>query len=142
MFVIHTNDIEECVEHAMLLLFADDVKMVMTITSSADTRCLQIDINNLLKWSERNRLPLNPGKCSVITLRRTRDYHSAIYRMGDHEIGRKEEVRDLGLPIDAKMTFATHIEQVTTKSRQSMGYIKWISKGQFGTRTLKVLYTA
>ena len=40
------------------------------------------------------------------------------------------------------MTFADHREQVITKARQSMGYIKWISKGQFGIRALKVLYTA
>lgn len=36
----------------------------------------------------------------------------------------------------------SHIEQITTKSRQSMGYIKWISRGQFGEKTLKQLYTS
>lgn len=63
--------------------------------------------------------------------------------MFDYEIyERKEEMRDLGLLVDQRMTFAAHNEQVTTKARRSMGYIKWLSKGQFGTRTLKVLYTS
>lgn len=55
---------------------------------------------------------------------------------------RKEEIRDLGLLVDRRVTFADHREQTLTRARQSMGYIKWISKGQFGVRTLKVLYTS
>ena len=62
--------------------------------------------------------------------------------MDDHKIERKEELRDLGLLVDHRMTLIAHMEQTTTKARQSMGYIKWISKGQFGTRALKVLYTS
>lgn len=38
------------------------------------------------------------------------------------------------------MSFDGHIEQITMKARQAMGYIKWISKGQFRYRALKVLY--
>src|SRR6201996_9842665 len=89
-----------------------------------------------------NVLPFHPKKCNVISLRRTNEFLNAQYMMVAHKIERKEELRDLGLLVDHRMTLIAHMEQTTTKARQSMGYIKWISKGQFGTRALKVLYTS
>lgn len=142
LFLIHIDDIDKCVRFAMMLLFADDVKMMMRISSMDETRCFQMDIDSLLQWSKENRLPFNPKKCSILTIRRTREFHNATYMLEEHEIERKNENRDLGILMNEKGTFASHIEQVTNKARQSMGYIKWISRGQFGTRALKVLYTS
>lgn len=126
----------------MILLFADDVKMCMSIRTIEDAKLLQAELNNVIQWSERNRMPFARQKCNVISIRRTREFHVAKYAMGDHAIERKNEIRDLGLLVDNRMTFAAHIEQITTKARQSTGFIKWISKGQFNERTLKVLYTS
>lgn len=142
MFLIHIDDITECISHAMVLLFADDIKMTMMISTPDETRCLQADIDSVQQWSETNKLPFNPKKCFVMSIRRTNEFHKVDYVMGEHVIERIEENRDLGLFVDRRMTFAEHREQIATKARQSMGYIKWISKGQFDTRTLKVLYTA
>lgn len=86
--------------YAMILLFADDIKMCMEISSLEDSRCLRSDIDNVLQWSQENKLPFNPKKCQVISIRRTRNFQSASYVRGNHEIERKEEVRDLGLNVD------------------------------------------
>lgn len=142
LFLIFIDDIKECVRYAVMLLFADDVKMMMVVGSMYETRCLQMDIDNVLQWSKENCLPLNPNKCNVLTMRRTREFYNAIYKLGEHEIERKEEICDLGILVNVKGTYASHIEQTTTKARQSMGYIKWISKGQFSAQTLKILYTS
>ncbi len=142
LFLIHIDDITESITYGMLLLFADDIKITMPIGSMGDTRYLQADIDGVRQWSETNKLPFNPEKCVVMSIRRTNEFHNAIYVLGNHVIERKEENCDLGLLVDRRMTFAEHREQITTKARQSMGYIKWISKGQFGPRTLKVLYSA
>lgn len=142
LFVMFINDIVDSVRDSMILLFADDVKMSMPISSIEDTRCLQADINKVLRWSELNKMPFNPQKCNIISIRRTREIHTVSYTLGQHQIERKNEIRDLGILVDCGMTFSPHIEQITTKARQSAGYIKWISKGQFGIRTLKVLFTS
>ena len=105
MFLIYINDIVDCVVHAMVLLFADDIKMMMQISTVAETTCLQRDINNVIEWSERNRLPFNKAKCNIITYRRITNFHNASYMMGDYKIERKEELRDLGLLVDQQMTF-------------------------------------
>lgn len=69
-FLIYINDIVDCVAHAMVLLFADDIKMLTQISTFDEIRFLQNDINNVLEWSERNRLPFNKAKCNIITMER------------------------------------------------------------------------
>lgn len=142
LFLIGVNDIADCVIHALALLFADDIKLAVKVSSIADVRCLQSDINNVMQWSERNRLPFNLGKCEIITFTRCNDPIHAEYLMGSHVVERKDEVRDLGVLADPRFTLIAHRERMITKARQSMGYIKSISKGQFGIRALKVLYTS
>lgn len=142
LFIIGTNDIVECVHHAAVLLFADDVKLAMRVSSIADTKLLQIDIESLQRWSDLNRLPLNLSKCETMTITRSSAPITFNYRMNGHIIERKDEMRDLGILIDSRFTFGAHIERIVTRARQSMGYIKAISKGQFDVRTLKVLYTS
>lgn len=53
--LIGVNDIADCVLHALVLLFADDIKLSMIIDSAEESRYLQTDINNVLEWSGRNR---------------------------------------------------------------------------------------
>ena len=128
MFIMAINDIVDCAVHALALLFADDIKMAMTVSSIDDTRCLQSDINNVLQWSERNKLPFNLVKCEVITVKRCNQFYNATYMMGSHTVERKEEVRDLGITVDLRFTFGAHIDRSRTKARQMMGYIKSIIK--------------
>lgn len=142
LFLISIDDISLCVLNALVLLFADDIKIASIIRSAADTRAFQNDINNLIKWCDENGQIFHREKCFIITIARTEDYIEASYKLGDHAIERKEEICDLGCLVDKKFTFGGHREQITTKARQMMGYIKKISNGQFGINALKVLYTS
>lgn len=67
------------------------------------------------------------------------DPHVVTCFMGAHQIERKDEVRDLGILTDRRFSFGAQIERTTSGARQSMGYIKLISIGQFHTRSLVVL---
>lgn len=109
------------------LLFAYDIKLLMQIGSTADARQLQMNIDNVLIWSGMNRLPFNNRKCEVIMI-------------GDSVVERNQEVCDLGIPVDQKFTLIAHMERSITAARKSMGFIKSVSKGQFVTRALVVLY--
>ena len=48
MFSVFINDVVEAIEHAVVLLFADDIKLSMIIHDHTDTQRMQHDINNLL----------------------------------------------------------------------------------------------
>lgn len=54
LFSIFINDFVDAVKHAMVLLFADDVKAFRQIVDSNDSRRLQQDINNMIAWCDAN----------------------------------------------------------------------------------------
>ena len=99
LFLIFIDDITEVVKRAIVLLFADDIKIYIEIKTSCDTFLLQRDIDNLLKWCQ---------KCAMFTITRSNVHINALYKMYQHTIERPSEIRDLGLQIDKKFTFITH----------------------------------
>lgn len=144
LFLIFIDDITEVVDHASVLLFADDIKIYNEIGSSYDSLRLQSDINKLFQWCEANGLFFKDERtrCALLSIYRTRTNINAIYMMDGKVIERKNEVRDLGVLVDRRMQFSTHIAQITSKARQMIGYIKRISYETFSARTIKLLYSA
>ena len=67
LFLIFINDLSAELVICKVLLFADDVKLYYVISSNSDSELLQADLSRLEAWSLRNGLPLNPGKCKVIS---------------------------------------------------------------------------
>jgi hypothetical protein len=50
------------------------------------------------------------------------------YRISGHELERVEEIMDLGVILDTKMTFSNHIESIIAKSTRMLRFIKRIDK--------------
>ena len=49
-----------------VLLFADDVKCALPVSSPNDSYQLQQDLSKLLEWSHFWELPLNESKCTTM----------------------------------------------------------------------------
>ena len=130
LYLIFMDDVVDVVLHSTVLLFADDIKLLKIIFDWIDVRKLQRDIDKVNEWSVMNRLLLNKSKCVIFTAFRTTTFINATYKLDDHVIERCSIVRDLGIPLDQKFTFAHHIDQLTLHSRQMIVYIKRIS-GRF-----------
>jgi hypothetical protein len=50
------------------------------------------------------------------------------YRIGGSAFGRVEEIRDLDVLLDSRMTFSCHIEAVISRSSRMLGFIKRVSR--------------
>lgn len=142
LFLIFIDDITEVVVKASVLLFADDIKIFMAIKSSCDTFLLQKDIDNLLSWCKKNKLFFNEQKCAILTITRSTTFINALYKMKNHTIERRNEMRDLGVIVDKRFTFTTHIEKMIAGARQSFGFIKKVTRNSFSLETQKLLYTS
>lgn len=142
LFSIFINDVTEVVQHANVLLFADDIKLMMEIGARTDTYCLQEDLNRIGEWCKTNCIFFNEDKCAIFTAYRTKNYINGVYMIADKQIQRKQEIRDLGILLDHRLSFAHHIEQLTAHARQLIGYIKRVSNGKFTKETQKTLYLA
>lgn len=140
-FVIAINDLPDVVSHAAVLLFADDVKLIQVVRSRDDCEALQRDINEILRWSEVNRLTFNPSKCEVMSFGRGPSPVVFDYSMGDEPIRRVYEVKDLGIIFDPRLTFRKHVRDVTARAFQRLGFVLRNS-GALSEAAVRALYAA
>ena len=66
LFLIFINDLPDVHEKSMMLLFADDAKCVMPISSWRDCTLLQNDLTMLSEWCTTWSMSLNEEKCSTV----------------------------------------------------------------------------
>lgn len=146
LFTIFINDIVESLQFVKPLLFADDIKIsleIRAINGNNNADLLQRDISNLMNWCNHNRLYFNLQKCAIFSIYRDNTQPIEFcYQMNQHIIERKDEIRDLGVLLDRRLTFGLHIEQITMKCRQLIGCIKRFSNGNFTKDTQRILYLA
>ena len=105
LFACYVADLPSRIETSCLS-YADDVKIFNRINSPADARPLQADLDRLSLWSKTWRLQLNPAKCKVITFTLRSSPHIASYMLDGHQLERCVRVRDLGIILDTRLTFA------------------------------------
>jgi hypothetical protein len=81
----------------------------------------QKDLDHLGEWCRSNRFDPNAGKCKSISLRRN-------FRPIDGTVLEKvDEIKDLGVMIDKRISFLPHIEAIISKSSRTLGLNKRIS---------------
>ena len=122
LFACFINDLPGSVE-ADALMFADDVKVYGRVDSDADVRFLQRQLDSLCQWTVKWGLSLNAAKCKVLTLTLRRLPINGTYRVGGIELERVHVMRDLGVLIDVKLTFAEHVDAVLRRANRALGLL-------------------
>lgn len=116
-----------------MYLFADDTKILRAINNTSDHDKLQEDLNSLVNWSRNwlHVLTFHPDKCQVLSignqLEELQNYTMSTQSgLGDNIIvlDRVKEARDLGIIIDNKLSFDTHINTKAKKANSIMGLIR------------------
>ena len=122
LFACYLADLP-CSLSSECIMYADDVKLYRRIECDEDCVALQSDLDRLSEWSRRWRLSLNPGKCKSIsfTLRTSPFVHS--YQIDGHHLERCAEIRDLGVLLDSKLTFAPHVDLTIAKANRMLGLL-------------------
>lgn len=141
LFLIFINDLPTAVSKATVLLFADDVKLVMPIKSVQDCYALQQDIVAVSKWSVDNKLLFNNDKCEIMTFSRSSLPLRYDYRLASQVIVRVGEVCDLGVTFVPSLAFRTHARNVTKCAYQRLGFVLR-NAAPLTTSATKALYTA
>ena len=116
-------------------MYADDVKIFRKITSPADGLLLQADLDRLAAWSVKWGLTLNPVKCKSFTMTLRRAPVQTKYFIDSIELKRMSEIRDLGVTIDTKLTFAYHVSDIVSRANRALGLL--MRSFQVGTKASK-----
>ena len=84
---------------------------------------LQNNLNHLISWSEKWQLKFNTEKCKVL---RFGQIDTRLYKMLNTDIGRIQKLKyvdkekDLGVIIDSKVKFSSHIVNQVKKANRLM----------------------
>ncbi|KAL0870278.1 hypothetical protein ABMA27_005303 [Loxostege sticticalis] len=81
------------------------------------------DVNKVKQWCDANCMVLNAKKCSFIRYTRKTTPIPSSYKIDGVELQEVTEIRDLGVIIDSKLKFTSHIDNVIKKSSQMLGFV-------------------
>lgn len=123
LFLLFVNDLPNKIKESKILLFADDLKLYSVVKNVADCEKLQRDINEVLQWSEINNLKFNITKCYSVSYSRKKNPLHYDYNMNNVVLARVEEIQDLGVTFDSRLSFKTHILNITKKASRMYGFI-------------------
>ena len=119
LFLTFINDMPIVTQHSKLKLFADDSLLYNQIKTQQDTDNLQSDLNNLITWSETWQMKFNPQKCETMRISRISTQPQTIphnYHINSTPLTPVQTVKYLGIHIDDKLSFTTHVKEVCKKA--------------------------
>lgn len=123
LFVMFVNDISDYIKHAKFLLYADDLKLYLTIKTIGDTYLLQRDLHAISNFCKDKDLAFNESKCKVVTYTRKESPFIERYTINGIQIERLNEIKDLGVTFTSTFSFNRHIIKLTADCYRQLGFI-------------------
>ena len=123
LFVAYINSLPEVVSNSDIYLFADDTKIFKGIFTSEDCNDLQDDLDAMHKWTDTSLLKFHPDKCVSMRIGNSQ-VEDRQYNMDKHSLKKSEVEKDIGVFIDEKLSFGTHVENKVNKANSMMGIIR------------------
>lgn len=142
LFSIFISNIDQCFKNSEFLLYADDLKFFKIIESPAHQLLLQSDVDRLTDFCLHNQLFLNIKKCSYIIFSRKHTILNFNYQINNTSLQFVQSVKDLGIILDCKMTFDSHIEGILQKALKNLGFLMRTTKDFSKITSCMILYNS
>lgn len=123
LFLIYTADIpKEPGTH--LSIFADDTAVHASARNERFMlTLLQRAVDQIVEWMSRWRLRINESKCVAVRFTRKRNPPERRITVGQTQINWSNEVKYLGLIMDSKLTWKSHITNIKNKFTASKNIV-------------------
>lgn len=102
-------------------MYADDSKIYREIRNSLDYDALQNDLNNIINWSIKWKLPVNSVKCYSMSLF---SKSNRIYTINGIDLTVVNRVKDLGLIYTSELSFDEYIVGQVRKANNLISIIR------------------
>ena len=119
------NDINDRTEHdnnnrgeSWSLLFVDDNKIASGIKSNEEMKETQETLNELYKWVENNGMEVNSGKTYCMRIGNLNPEGNSYIVPDGNKIEFVVSIKDLGIIIDKKGGFRSHLNKVISKCKR------------------------
>ncbi len=128
-FLVYINDLVDNV-HSDARMFADDTSLFSVVNEVNRTaEDLNRDLETVRLWAWQWKMQFNADKTEevIFSCKRRKPSHPPL-SLGSNEIDTKSEHKHLGLTLDSKLNFESHIREASLKARRGIGMIKYLSK--------------
>lgn len=122
LFCLYVNDLPSVIKSESLM-YADDLKLFRSVRSPADSVLLQHDVDRIAEWAETWKLSLNASKCKNMSVTLKRNPVQYAYTVRGTALEKLDTMRDLGVILDSKLTFAAHVDCAVSKARRALGVL-------------------
>ena len=127
LFILYINDLHNVSDKLTLLQFADDSSFFVSGRSLPELfNVLQNEIVKIREWLNNNKLSLNISKTNymIMTNRKKIQQNDDFQLSIDGQtISQVNETKFLGVIIDDRMTFKSHINHIAGKMSKGVGII-------------------
>ena len=144
LFLLYINDLANVSDIVFTLLFADDSNMFLSGPNPDDLILrMNNEMSKVVAWLKVNKLSLNLKKTHFIIFRKGRGDISLKHDMiiDNVTIGMAKQTKFLGVIIDHRLTFDSHISYIKGKISRGIG-ILFKAKRLLNETTLLSLYYA
>jgi len=126
LFLLFINDLPDSVR-STVKIYADDTKVYRVINDIEDCVILDEDLDKLTAWARTWQMSFHPEKSFV--LRVGKDHLDYQYTMVNNDgipcpLKVTTEERDLGVLLDSKLKFSSHITQTVKKANKMLAIIR------------------
>ena len=132
LYLIYINDINQCLKHCNVALYADDTTLVVTAKNYETLyRFVNEDLSALSEWLCLNKLTMNIAKTKYITYslsKRTALINNELkVFLNGNVIEKVDTFKFLGIHIDENLTWKPHMNKILSKIQRNFGAIRKIS---------------
>ena len=114
----------------LVKLFADDTFLFSIVKNELRTGLdLNKDLEKVRMWAWQWKMQFNADKTEkvIFSWKKSRPRHPVL-KLGNDEIKTSLEHKHLGMTLDNKLGFQSHIREVILKARRGIGMSKYLSK--------------
>lgn len=143
LFIIYVNDIPTP-PRCILSLYADDTAIVSrSLRASTARDYLENGLGDIARYMDLNKIRINPTKTELVLFTRKRVTPLQNMDFEGESIEFKTKAKLLGVTIDSKLNFKSHIDNVIRKTNGAMQALSPILQGRTLSEKLKCrLYKA
>ena len=121
-FIIYINDIAQSSKHFNFIIYADDTTLCSTLKINADATQLNMELNNVSQWLNLNNFSLYVKKAMAFRMPQKKIIQPNIQINGSN-IEFVETFMFLGITINNKLNWNSHINKVTNKIIKTVGIL-------------------
>ena len=120
LFLIYINDLPLVCKCLDVILFADDTNLTAI---NKDDNSVQGDLQNINNWLIANKLILNMDKTVQMNIRNKNSASKSVFKFDDVFIEVRNLCKYLGIYVDSKLSFQSHIEYIKKRLSKQCGII-------------------